>query len=34
MEELEKKYPDVALLHYAQAYIETNKLLLEIENNE
>ena len=34
VEELEKKYPDVALLHYAQAYIETNKILLEVENNE
>ena len=29
-----KKYTDVAILYYVRAYIEVNKILLEVETDE
>ena len=34
VDELIKKYPDETILYYIRAYIEANKLLLEIEHDE
>lgn len=34
VDELIKKYPDETILYYIRAYIEVNKLLLEIEHDE
>lgn len=34
IEELMKKYNDVAILYYFRAYIEVNKLLVEVETDE
>ena len=34
IEELHKKYPDVRVISYIRAFIEVNKLLLEVEHDE
>lgn len=34
IEELLKKYNFTKLLHYIRAYLETNKILLEVEYDE
>jgi predicted Zn-dependent protease len=34
IDELIKKYPDETLLYYVRAYIEANKILLDVEHDE